>query len=183
MIYLKLFLSFFKIGAFTFGGGYAMLPLIQQEVLKNGWLTQEEIINFIAISESTPGPFAVNMSTYVGCQTAGIVGGLCATVGVVLPSFIIILLVAKVYEKFMQSKIVKGAMIGLRGVVVGLIGAAVITTTKATFIVSTPFLIDAKLISGFVVFSIAIVALMKKIHPIMIIIGSAMVGMILMSYL
>ena len=83
MIYLRLFLTFLKIGAFTFGGGYAMIPLIQQEVIKNSWLTSEELIDFIAISESTPGPFAVNVSTFVGMQTGGIVGALCATFGVI----------------------------------------------------------------------------------------------------
>lgn len=79
MIYLELFITFFKIGLFTFGGGYAMLPLIEQEVLSHGWLTAEEIVNFIAVSESTPGPFAINISTYVGVETAGIPGAFTAT--------------------------------------------------------------------------------------------------------
>ena len=78
MIYLELFITFFKIGLFTFGGGYAMLPLIEQEVLSHGWLTAEEIVNFIAVSESTPGPFAINISTYVGVETAGIPGAFTA---------------------------------------------------------------------------------------------------------
>lgn len=95
---VQLFLTFFKIGAFTFGGGYAMLPFIQQEVLKNGWMNDKELIDFIAISESTPGPFAVNASTFVGMQTAGVFGAVCATLGVVLPSFIIILIVAKIFD-------------------------------------------------------------------------------------
>ena len=95
MIYLELFLTFLKIGAFTFGGGYAMLPLIQDAVLQNKWSTQEEIIDFIAVSESTPGPFAINMATYVGSQTGGVLGAVCATLGVVLPSFIVILIIAK----------------------------------------------------------------------------------------
>ena len=100
MIFLKLFLTFFKIGLFTFGGGYAMLPLMQQEVLANEWLSESEIINFIAVSESTPGPFAINMATYIGSETGGILGSVCATLGVVLPSFIVILLVARFFMAF-----------------------------------------------------------------------------------
>ena len=98
MIYLELLLTFLKIGAFTFGGGYAMLPLIQAEVKSHGWLDTAELVDFIAVSESTPGPFAVNISTFVGMRTAGIPGALCATFGVVLPSFLIIVL-RKVSEK------------------------------------------------------------------------------------
>ena len=108
MIYLKLFLTFFKIGLFTFGGGYAMLPLIQAEVLENGWMTNTEIMNFVAISESTPGPFAINMATFVGTETGGIFGAFCSTLGVVMPSFIVILLVATFYEKFKKNKVVEG---------------------------------------------------------------------------
>ena len=107
MSFLWLFLTFFKIGAFTFGGGYAMLPFIQEEVLANGWMGSQEITDFIAVSESTPGPFAINMATFIGNSVGsqygvlgGIFGAFCATLGVVLPSFIIILIVAKCYEKF-----------------------------------------------------------------------------------
>ena len=103
MAFLTLFLTFFKIGAFTFGGGYAMLPFIQQEVLNHNWVAEADLINFIAVSESTPGPFAINMATYIGSQVGGaemgfwgsILGALCATLGVVLPSFIVILIVAR----------------------------------------------------------------------------------------
>ena len=84
MIFLELLWTFFKIGAFTFGGGYAMLPLIQAEVLKKGWVTESEIVDFIAVSESTPGPFAINMATYVGTERGGLLGAFCATLGVAL---------------------------------------------------------------------------------------------------
>ena len=94
MIFWELFITFFKIGLFTFGGGYAMLPLIQEEVIAHNWIPMEDLINFIAVSESTPGPFAINMATYIGTQMGGLLGGVCATLGVVLPSFIIILIVA-----------------------------------------------------------------------------------------
>ncbi len=98
MIFLDLFWTFFKIGLFTFGGGYAMLPLIQAEVAAHGWLSTESLLNFVAVSESTPGPFAVNIATYIGSEMGGIPGAACATLGVALPSFIIILIGARCYE-------------------------------------------------------------------------------------
>ncbi len=133
MIYLTLFWTFFKIGLFTFGGGYAMLPLIQQYVLGFNWLSEEELVNFVAVSESTPGPFAINIATYVGSSQAGVLGALCTTLGVVLPSFVIILIVAKCYMAFKESLVVRGMMNGLKPVVVGLIGSAVISFAAAVF--------------------------------------------------
>ncbi|MCR4612277.1 MAG: chromate transporter, partial [Lachnospiraceae bacterium] len=118
MNYLILFVTFLKIGAFTFGGGYAMLPLIQEEVISHGWTDAESLINFIAVSESTPGPFGINISTYIGKEVEGILGSLCTTLGVVLPSFIIILIVAKCYDKFKESSAVKGLMSGLKPAVI-----------------------------------------------------------------
>ena len=91
MIYLQLFIEFFLIGLFTFGGGYAMIPLVRETVLENGWLTETQFYDFIGVCESTPGPIAVNMATFVGSDQAGVFGSICATLGVVLPSFIIIL--------------------------------------------------------------------------------------------
>ncbi len=132
-IYLDLFLTFFKIGAFTFGGGYAMLPFVQQEVIAHRWMTMTELVDFIAVSESTPGPFAVNVATYVGTHTAGFFGAFCATVGVILPSFLIILLIAHAYEKFKNSAAVRSVMTGLKPAVVGLIGAAVLTVAISVF--------------------------------------------------
>ena len=135
MIYLELFWTFLTIGAFTFGGGYAMLPLIQEQVGMR-WshiISDEAMVNFIAVSESTPGPFAVNMATYVGSQVGGVFGSFCATLGVVLPSFIIILVVAQCYDKFRNSRIVKGCMTGLKPAVVGLIGNAVIGVLLTVF--------------------------------------------------
>lgn len=133
MIWIELFLTFLKIGAFTFGGGYAMLPLIQSEVEGHGWLTQAEVVNFIAVSESTPGPLAINMATFVGIRTGGVFGAVCATLGVVLPSFVIILIVAKFYEKFRKSRAVDGVMYGLRPAVIGLIGAAFLSVGMTVF--------------------------------------------------
>ena len=101
---LTLFWTFFKIGLFTFGGGYAMIPLIQQEVTSHNWLSEDALLNFIGISEATPGPFAINIATFVGSSQYGFWGAVCATLGVVLPSFIIILLIASIFTKFEQNK-------------------------------------------------------------------------------
>ncbi len=185
MIYFELFWTFLKIGAFTFGGGYAMLPLVQEQVLSHGWISLEELVNFIAVSESTPGSFAVNISTYVGAEAAGFLGSLCATFGVVLPSFIIILLVAGCFEKFRSSQVIQGLMSGLKPAVIGLIGSAVITTGSAVFFpsgfdlatIATPsFLLSA------VIFVIMLFLGIKKVHPILIILFSAILG-ILAGYL
>ncbi len=120
-ICLLLFLTFFKIGLFTFGGGYAMIPLIKAEMLGHGWLTESEVINFIAVSESTPGPFAINMATFVGSSQGGIIGSMCATLGVVLPSFIIIFIIAKLLKNFADNRFVKGVISGINPVAIGLI--------------------------------------------------------------
>lgn len=127
MLYLELFLTFFKIGLFTIGGGYAMLSLIQADVQAKGWMTAEELVNFIAVSESTPGPFAVNVSTYVGAELAGLPGAFCATLGVVLPSFFIILLIAALIHNLLQYAGVNAFLSGIRPCVVALILATAVT--------------------------------------------------------
>ena len=177
MIYLELFIEFFLIGAFTFGGGYAMLPLIQQTVLERGWLSQEQLIDFIAISESTPGPLAINMSTFVGMRLGGFFGALVATIGVVLPSLIIITIVAKCYEAFRQSKLVSGAMVGLKPAVVALIATSVISLSK-NVIVFTEILTKKNLVT-FCIFAVAGLLCYKKKSPILIIIVSAMLGILM----
>ncbi|ADU22354.1 chromate transporter [Ruminococcus albus] len=181
MILIDLFLTFLKIGAFTFGGGYAMLPLIQSEVERHGWLTQAEVIDFIAISESTPGPLAINMATFIGIRTGDVLGAVCATSGVVLPSFVIILIVAKFYDKFRKNKIVDGMMYGLRPAVIGLISTALLSVGTTVFFndgfnnaaFSTPvFLISLG------IFVLGAVLAFKKLHPIAIISISAAIGII-----
>ena len=127
MIYLELFLIFFKIGAFTFGGGYAMLPLIQQEVLSQGWMDLEQLVNFIAVSESTPGPLAVNLSTYIGAETGGLLGSFCATVGVVLPSFAVIYAISFVLRQFSELTVVQYAFNGIRAGVLALLLKALLS--------------------------------------------------------
>jgi chromate transporter len=179
MIFLELFFTFLKIGAFTFGGGYAMLPLIIKETTSHGWVTMDELTNFVAVSESTPGPFAVNIATYIGSETGGVFGSFCATLGVVLPSFVIILLVAKFYLAFKNSRVVKGCMTGLRPVTVGLIGAAVLTIGQTVFF-SAGFSISMFVTPAFLCSAaLCVVATMmgfKKVHPILIITLSAAVG-------
>lgn len=179
MIYLELFLTFLEIGAFTFGGGYAMLPLIQQQVIAHGWLSQESLVNFIAVSESTPGPFAVNVSTYVGMETGGIFGALCATMGVVLPSFVIILIVARFYEKFKTNRIVSGCMSGLKPAVIGLIGSALVSTGKLVFFpagLSLAALGSFTFLFSAVVFVAMLILALKKVSPILLILISAALG-------
>jgi len=181
MIYLDLFLTFFKIGAFTFGGGYAMLPLIQEAVLTKGWMPEQLLINFVAVSESTPGPFAINIATYVGSVMGGILGSVCATLGVVLPSFIIILLVAKFFEKFKESKTVKGCMAGLKPAVVGLIGSAIFSIFKTVFIpdgFSVTIFNSMSFYLSVLIFAASVVMIFKKVHPIIVICISAVLGIL-----
>lgn len=177
MIYLKLFWEFFKIGAFTFGGGYAMIPLIQQVVLKNNWITEKQMVDFIAVSESTPGPLAVNMSTYIGVTTAGIGGALAATLGVVLPSFLIILMISGCYKKFQDSNIVRGAMAGLQPAVVALIATALLSVVGNVFNIKDLFTGD-NMLSLLTVLAAGFLCYKKK-HPIMVIGISALVGVFL----
>lgn len=180
MIYLKLFLTFLKIGAFTFGGGYAMLPLMQQEVLNNAWMSEEDLLNFIAVAESTPGPVAINMATYIGVETGGLLGAIVATLGVVLPSFVIILLVAKFYAKYKNSFVVKSCLTGLRPVVVGLIAKAVITLGFGVFFPSGINIsaFDFGFFSAVIIFAIVVYLAFKKVNPIYLILGSAGLGII-----
>lgn len=188
MIFLKLFWAFFKIGAVTVGGGYAMLPFIQEEVLRQGWLTPNEVIDFIAVSEGTPGPFAINIATYVGSVMGGqagfgvfgtIFGAFCATMGVVLPSFVIILIVAKVYDAFKKSKTVKGVMTGLKPAVVGLIGGAILTIMGTIFAPNGWSLNIFKEMQTYIYLALSAIAAVlafKKVHPILIICISAVAG-------
>jgi len=121
MIYLQLFLEFFKIGLFCFGGAFGMIPLIEETVVTRGWLTEAEFFNLIGVCESTPGPIAVNTATYVGSVMGGPFGSIAATLGVVLPSFLIILLIASVMKNLTDNTYFKGFMKGVKPVVVALI--------------------------------------------------------------
>ncbi len=193
MIFLELFWTFFKIGLFTFGGGYAMLPLIQEQVIAHNWLSEEAIVNFIAVSESTPGPFAINIATYVGSQVGGteydslgftVLGSACATLGVVLPSFIVILLVARFYMQFKNSHTVKGLMTGLKPAAIGLIASAVISMAITVFLPSG-FSVSLLKVPTFyisaIIFAVCTALVFykrKKIPPVLIICVAAILGIL-----
>jgi chromate transporter len=189
MIYLQLFVTFFEIGLFTFGGGYAMISLIRDKALALGWLTEEQLLNMIAVAESTPGPIAVNMATFVGSTQGGVLGALTATLGVVLPSFIIILLIASVIRNFLKYKGVQAFLGGVRPCVVALILATAVTMALST-------LLHVTTLTGGIapdLRAIAILALLvtialvfqkikkKKPSPIVMILISAGLGMVLYS--
>ena len=187
MIYLELFLTFLKIGAVSFGGGYAMIPLIQDEVVSHGWLSLNEILNFIAVSESTPGPIAINMATFIGASKGGILGALLATLGVVLPSFIIILIVASIVQGLLKYKGVSAFLEGIRPVVVGLIIATAISILL-TVLLSLKTVYDVVVLfdwKALVIFLLVASAhygykfwRKKTISPIILILFSALLGML-----
>ena len=176
----QLFGTFSKIGAFTFGGGYAMIPLIQREVTeRRRWLEDRDILDIVAIAESTPGPIAINTATFVGYQVCGPLGAFCATLGVVLPSFLIILLVARFYAAFRSSAIVSGAMGGLRPAVIGMIGAAVVSVGQTVFLPEGLAAVTAyPLVCSLTIFVLMAVLTYKKLHPIVIILLSALLGIV-----
>ena len=189
-IYLLLFLTFLKIGAVSFGGGYGMISLVREEVLQHGWLTEEQFVNMIAVSESTPGPIAINMATFIGSMQAGIWGSVCATLGVVLPSFIIILLIASVINNFLKYKGVKSVLWGIKPAVAGLITATGITMfLSALFNISninSTFTFDYK---ALIVLAVVLLTSYlykritnKKISAIILILISAFLGIILYSF-
>ena len=173
MLYLQLFITFFKIGLFGFGGGYAMLSLIQNEVVnKHEWLTLQEFTDIVAISQMTPGPIGINSATFVGYTTTNSIwGSVVAILAVCLPSFILVLLIVRAYKKFRTNKYVDDIFRGLRPATVGLIAAA------ALLLMNRENFIDYKSI---VIFVIAFVATMfLKLHPILMIVLAAIAGLII----
>ena len=186
MIYLELFWSFLKIGALSFGGGLGMISLIRDECIGNGWLTEEELLNLVGVAESTPGPIAINIATFVGSDVGGFFGALLATIGVVLPSFIIILIIASLLKGFLKLTAVNKTLEGMRPAIVGLIlGMSVILSLNLFFgikTVSSKFSLD--------VFGVIILALVatvsfvyqkirrKSISPIILILFSGVLGAI-----
>ena len=182
MIYLTLFFEFFKIGLFTFGGGFAMIPLIKEAVLNYNWLSEADFYSFIGVCESTPGPVAVNMATYIGSLQGGILGSLAATLGVVLPSFIIILLIASVLKNLTGNRFFKGFMKGTKPVVVALIlSTGIVLALKSLGYNGAAFKAD---INSIIIFALLIGVIFgykkifkKKVPPIMLIVISALLGM------
>ncbi len=167
---VKLFTTFFRIGAFTFGGGYAMIPLIQKETVEtNKWITDDDILEIIAIAESTPGPIAINSATFVGYRVAGALGSAAATLGVVLPSFIIISLIALVLNEFQHIQAVKYAFWGIRAGVLALVLKALINMYKKC----------KKNIMAYIVMALAFVgAAILDIHVLIVIVTCAVIGLI-----
>lgn len=171
MLIIKLFLIFAKIGAFSIGGGYAMLPFIQREIIENNhYLSLKEFSDILAISQMTPGPIAINSATFVGYKIAGVLGSIAATLGIVLPSFLMIIIIASFFVKFYDKKEVKAAFLGIRPAVLGLLAAAAYSVTITN-------VVDLKSLFIFV-FSFGILFI-KKIDPIMVLIISAILGIIL----
>lgn len=194
IIYLKLFLTFFEIGAVSFGGGYGMISLVREKVLSLGWLTDEEFLNMIAVSESTPGPIAVNMATFVGSSQGGVLGSIVATLGVILPAFIIMLIIASLIRNLLKFAGVQATLGGIRPAVVGLIIATAVTMILSSVLglrtVDSGFTFELpELIKNVAIFaSVVLLAFVykklrkKKISPILLIAFSGIMGLVLFSF-
>ena len=189
MIYLTLFLEFFKIGLFCFGGAFGMIPIIEETVVKHSWLTSNDFYNLVGVCESTPGPIAVNMATYIGSVKGGILGSLVATLGVVLPSFIIILLVCALIRNFLKYNGVQAFLSGVRPCIVALILATAVTMAASTLLSFTTltggFAPDVR---GIIILAILVAIafafkkiIKKKPSPILMILISAGLGMLIYS--
>ena len=183
MIFLQLFYEFFKTGLFAVGGGLATLPFLEDISQRTGWFTSAQLADMLAISESTPGPIGVNMATYVGFETAGVLGSLCATAGLVMPSVIIIVLISKVLEKFRTNTYVEAAFYGLRPASVAMVASAGIGVAMTTLLdlTATGFglLRWRELVLAAVILVLTnFVPKVKKFHPIVFIALAAAVGII-----
>jgi chromate transporter len=196
MIYLQLFLSFFKIGMFSFGGGYAMIPIIQREIEAHGWIEAKEFADIVAVSQMTPGPIAVNAATYIGVKIAGVFGSAVATFAVSLPSFIIIIAIANFLVKFKESNSINSVLKGIRPVTTGLISSAIIFFAQMSIFTGNISYRNLKNIftgqfakftegmqfhpGALVIFFIILIAVKKfKLHPIPAVVLSAVLGIFL----
>lgn len=184
MTYLKLFWEFLKIGLFAVGGGMATLPFLKELAERTGWFTQDLITDMIAISESTPGPIGINMATYVGCSIAGVLGGVLASIGEVIPSLIIVVLISKSLERFRSSTIVGDMFYGLRPTVTGLIAAAGVGVMQVAMMRLELFRETGQPLDLFnwkklLLFALMFVGIKKlKWHPVAFIAISAVVGIV-----
>lgn len=170
-ILLDLFISFFKIGAFSFGGGYAMLPYIEDVVIyEHSWLSTKEYIDILAISEMTPGPIAINSATFIGYKIAGVLGSIVSTIGVALPSFVVVSFLFYVLSKLENTKVVEWIFQGIRPIVAGLILAAFISVFNNT-------IADIKAV--FISITVFLLVYVKKINPILCILIAGLLGIIL----
>ena len=168
---LKLLFTFFKIGLFSFGGGYAMIPFMQREIIeKHQWLSSSEFVDIIGISQMTPGPVSVNSATFVGYKVGGVVGSILATLGITVISFILVSIASKAIDKFKESKYLKAALLGMRPVLIALIINAFISLAKDVY-VDVKSIIVTLIVGGCL--------LSKKIHPILTIVIAGLLGIIL----
>ena len=194
MIFLELFYTFFKIGLFTFGGGYAMIPMISTEIISKGWISPGAAVDFIAISESTPGPFAINIATFVGNNVGsqygfalGVLGALCSTFGVILPSFLIVLAVSKFFFSYKDNRYVAGALSGIHPAVIGLISAAAIIILYANLYPNGFVFKETDWVSLSVTVFLFILSRIKikgkRFNPIVLIGISALLGIVIYGFL
>ena len=184
MIFLRLFYEFFKVGLFSVGGGLATIPFLTYLGNRTGWFTSGQLADMIAIAESTPGPLGVNMATYVGFTSGGVPGGIAATLGLICPCIIIILIIARFLQKFRQSKVVDGVFYGLRAASVALITAAMLQVARIAFTrydMLSPNSWEFHWLAGLlaaVIFVLIKFTPLKKLHPICFIGLAALVGII-----
>ncbi|MDY6011660.1 chromate transporter [Clostridium sp.] len=169
-ILVSLFLTFLKIGTFSFGGGYAMIPFMQREIIENhNWISNNVFMDIIGISQMTPGPVSINSATFIGFKVSGILGSVAATLGVVTTSFILVSIASKAMEKFKESKVLKGALLGMRPVLIALIIQAFVDLAKDAYV-------DIK--SVIITLIIGALLLSKKVHPIVCIIIAGILGVV-----
>ena len=180
MIYLDLFIGFLKVGLFAFGGAYGAIPLIRDVVLSYGWITDDMLTYMIAVSESTPGPIMVNLATYIGSNQAGLLGALIATVAVVAPSFIIILLLTISLKGVLKNRYVQAVLKGMKPSMIGIILATGIYMTVRLCLPKSGFDIKSTLIAALLLAFLYIGrdVLKKKISPILLIVISAVIGVV-----
>lgn len=188
MIYLQLFFEFLKIGMFSVGGGMATLPFLYDLSDKTGWFTHAQIADMLAVSESTPGPMGINMATYVGYTVAGIPGSILASVGLILPGVILVLLIMAVLDKFRNNKYVEGTFYGLRPASVGLIAAAGILVVRIAFLSSDSLGTVSEFLNGISIKAVILAVILliltrgvkatKNLHPVVFIGFSALVGIV-----
>ena len=183
MIYIQLFLSFLQVGALSFGGGYAAMPLIQEQVVNShSWLTMAEFTNLITIAEMTPGPIAINAATFVGTQIAGVLGAVIATLGCILPSCVVVTLLAYVYMKYRNMSLLQGTLASLRPAVVAMIAKAGITILISAFFLdgTVTFIRQNICVSMIFFFGIALILLRKfKVNPILAMVLCGMANVVL----
>lgn len=185
----QLFITFFSIGLVSFGGGYAMIPMIQDNLVNKGYMTLQQVADMVAISQMTPGPFAVNAATFSGMQTAGVLGSAAATIGVVTPSVVLSILVSRYFTKYREHPMVQSVLGGIRPVVVGLILAATLSIAVPTFYnqpspLSLPFLAGSLDVASILLAAFAFLLIQKtRISPIITILICGVLGIIVFAVL